>query len=154
MIPGSGGQPLWALGCDAPRVGYSAYGRTVKIIAAIAIGGAVGAVARHLVGAQMLRLFGSGFPWGTISVNVAGSFAMGALVELMAVRWNVGPELRAFMTVGVLGAFTTFSTFSLDVAVLGGRGAVFPAALYVLLSVGLSISALFFGLWLFRQLLT
>jgi CrcB protein len=79
---------------------------------------------------------------------------MGALVELMAVRWNVGPELRAFMTVGVLGAFTTFSTFSLDVAVLGGRGAVFPAALYVLLSVSLSISALFFGLWLSRQLLT
>ena len=126
----------------------------MKIIAAIAIGGAVGAVARHFVGVQMLRLFGSGFPWGTISVNVVGSFAMGALVELMAVRWNVGPELRAFMTVGVLGAFTTFSTFSLDVAVLGGRGAVFPAALYVLLSVGLSISALFLGLWLSRQLLT
>ena len=126
----------------------------MKIIAAIAIGGAVGAVARHFVGVQMLRLFGSGFPWGTISVNVVGSFAMGALVELMAVRWNVGPELRAFMAVGVLGAFTTFSTFSLDVAVLGGRGAVFPAALYVLLSVSLSISALFFGLWLSRQLLT
>jgi CrcB protein len=126
----------------------------VKIIAAIAIGGAVGAVARHLVGAQMLGLLGSGFPWGTLTVNVVGSFAMGALVELMAVRWNVGPELRAFMTVGVLGAFTTFSTFSLDVAVLGERGALLPAALYVLVSVGLSIAALFFGLWLFRQILT
>lgn len=126
----------------------------MKIIAAIAIGGAVGAVARHLVGAQMLRLLGTGFPWGTLTVNVVGSFAMGALVELMALRWSVGPELRAFMTVGVLGAFTTFSTFSLDVAVLGERGEVLPAALYVLLSVGLSISALFFGLWLFRQLLT
>ncbi len=126
----------------------------MKIIAAIAIGGAVGAVARHLVGAQMLRLLGSGFPWGTLTVNVVGSFAMGALVELMAVRWNVGPELRAFMTVGVLGAFTTFSTFSLDVAVLGERGALLPAALYVLVSVGLSIAALFFGLWLFRQILT
>ena len=126
----------------------------MKIIAAIAIGGAVGAVARHLVGAQMLRLLGSGFPWGTLTVNVVGSFARGALVELMAVRWNVGPELRAFMTVGVLGAFTTFSTFSLDVAVLGERGALLPAALYVLVSVGLSISALFFGLWLFRQILT
>jgi len=126
----------------------------VKIIAAIAIGGAVGAVARHLVGAQVLRLLGSGFPWGTLTVNVVGSFAMGALMELMAVRWNVGPELRAFMTVGVLGAFTTFSTFSLDVAVLGERGALLPAALYVLVSVGLSIAALFFGLWLFRQILT
>lgn len=126
----------------------------MKIIAAIAIGGAIGAVARHIVGAQMLRMLGSGFPWGTLTVNVVGSFAMGALVELMAIRWNVGPELRAFMTVGVLGAFTTFSTFSLDVAVLGERGALLPAALYVLMSVGLSISALFFGLWLFRQLLT
>ena len=126
----------------------------MKIIAAIAIGGAVGAVARHLVGAQVLRLLGSGFPWGTLTVNVVGSFAMGALMELMAVRWNVGPELRAFMTVGVLGAFTTFSTFSLDVAVLGERGALLPAALYVLVSVGLSIAALFFGLWLFRQILT
>ena len=126
----------------------------MKIIAAIAIGGAVGAVARHMVGAQMLRLLGSGFPWGTLTVNVVGSFAMGALVELMAVRWNVGPELRAFMTVGVLGAFTTFSTFSLDVAVLGERGTLLPAALYVLMSVGLSIAALFFGLWLFRQILT
>lgn len=126
----------------------------MKIIAAIAIGGAIGAVARHFVGAQMLRMLGSGFPWGTLTVNVVGSFAMGALVELMAIRWNVGPELRAFMTVGVLGAFTTFSTFSLDVAVLGERGALLPAALYVVMSVGLSVSALFFGLWLFRQLLT
>lgn len=126
----------------------------MKIIAAIAIGGAIGAVARHFVGAQMLRMLGSGFPWGTLTVNVVGSFAMGALVELMAIRWNVGPELRAFMTVGVLGAFTTFSTFSLDVAVLGERGALLPAALYVVMSLGLSVSALFFGLWLFRQLLT
>lgn len=126
----------------------------MKLIAAIAIGGAIGAVARHLVGVQMLRLLGSGFPWGTLTVNVVGSFAIGALVELMAIRWSVGPELRAFMTVGILGAFTTFSTFSLDVAVLGERGEVLPAGLYVLLSVGLSISALFFGLWLFRQLLT
>jgi len=126
----------------------------VKLIVAIALGGAVGAVARHLVGAHLLRLLGGGFPWGTLTVNVLGSFAMGALIELMALRWNVGPELRAFMTVGVLGAFTTFSTFSLDVAVLGERGEVLPAALYVLLSVGLSISALFFGLWLFRQLLS
>ncbi|MDA0369145.1 MAG: fluoride efflux transporter CrcB [Proteobacteria bacterium] len=125
----------------------------MKIIAAIAIGGAVGAVARHLVGAQMLKLLGHGFPWGTITANVAGSFALGALVEVMALRWNVGPELRAFMTVGVLGAFTTFSTFSLDVAVLSGRGALVPAGLYVLATVSLSIVALFFGLWLFRQLL-
>ena len=123
------------------------------MIAAIAIGGALGAVGRHLVGAHMLRMLGSGFPWGTVTVNVVGSFVLGALIETMALRWSVGPELRAFMTVGVLGAFTSFSAFSLDVAVLSGRGALVPAGLYVIASVSLSILALFFGLWLFRQLL-
>jgi fluoride exporter len=123
------------------------------MIAAIAIGGALGAVGRHMVGAHMLRMLGSGFPWGTLTVNVAGSFVLGALIETMALRWSVGPELRAFLTVGVLGAFTSFSAFSLDVAVLSGRSAMIPAALYVIASVSLSIFALFFGLWLFRQLL-
>ena len=123
------------------------------MIAAIAIGGALGAVGRHMVGAHMLRMLGSGFPWGTLTVNVAGSFVLGALIETMALRWSVGPELRAFLTVGVLCAFTSFSAFSLDVAVLSGRSAMIPAALYVIASVSLSIFALFFGLWLFRQLL-
>ena len=123
------------------------------MIAAIAIGGALGAVGRHMVGAHMLRMLGSGFPWGTLTVNVAGSFVLGALIETMALRWSVGPELRAFLTVGVLGALTSFSAFSLDVAVLSGRSAMIPAALYVIASVSLSIFALFFGLWLFRQLL-
>ncbi len=106
-----------------------------------------------MVGAHVLRMLGSGFPWGTLTVNVAGSFVLGALIETMALRWSVGPELRAFLTVGVLGAFTSFSAFSLDVAVLSGRSAIIPAALYVIASVSLSIFALFFGLWLFRQLL-
>jgi len=125
----------------------------VNLVIAIALGGAVGAVARHYVGAQMLRLLGDGFPWGTLTVNVVGSFAMGALVEIMALRWNVGPELRAFMTVGILGAFTTFSTFSLDFAVLTERGALGLAAVYAVTSVVLSVLALFAGLWLFRTLL-
>lgn len=125
----------------------------MKLIFAIAVGGAIGAVGRHVVGAQMLRLLGSGFPWGTLTVNVVGSFAMGALVELMALRWNVGAELRAFLTVGILGAFTTFSTFSLDVAVLGERGEFFLAAVYMVASVVLSVVGLFAGLWLFRALL-
>ncbi|MEQ8249461.1 MAG: fluoride efflux transporter CrcB [Alphaproteobacteria bacterium] len=123
------------------------------MIAAIAVGGALGAVGRHFVGAHMLRMLGSGFPWGTLTVNVVGSFMLGALIETMALRWSVGPELRAFMTVGVLGAFTSFSAFSLDVAVLSGRGALVPAGLYVIASVSLSILGLFLGLWLFRQLL-
>lgn len=125
----------------------------MKLIFAIAVGGAIGAVGRHVVGAQMLRLLGTGFPWGTLTVNVVGSFAMGALVELMALRWSVGPELRAFLTVGILGAFTTFSTFSLDVAVLSERGEFLLAAVYTVASVALSVIGLFAGLWLFRALL-
>ncbi len=125
----------------------------MNLVIAIALGGALGAVARHYVGAQMLRLLGDGFPWGTITVNVVGSFAMGALVEIMALRWNVGPELRAFMTVGILGAFTTFSTFSLDFVVLTERGALGLAAVYAIASFALSVLALFAGLWLLRTLL-
>ncbi len=126
----------------------------MKLILAIAVGGAIGAVGRHVVAGQVLKLAGSGFPWGTIVVNVVGSFIMGALIETMALKWSVGLELRAFLTVGVIGAFTTFSTFSLDVALLTERGALFGALGYVLISVIASIGALFAGLWLFRQILT
>ena len=126
----------------------------MKLILAIAVGGAIGAVGRHVVAGQVLKLAGSGFPWGTIVVNVVGSFIMGALIETMALKWSVGLELRAFLTVGVLGAFTTFSAFSLDVALLTERGALFDAFGYVLISVIASIGALFAGLLLFRQILT
>ena len=126
----------------------------MKLIAAIAIGGALGAVGRHLVAGQVMKLAGAGFPWGTVAVNVIGSFAMGALVETMALKWSVGMEMRGFLAVGILGAFTTFSTFSLDVALLTERGQLAGAFLYVAFSVLLSIGALFAGLHLFRQLLT
>ena len=125
----------------------------MKLILAIAVGGAIGAVGRHVVAGQVLKLAGSGFPWGTVVVNVVGSFIMGALIETMALKWSVGLELRAFLTVGVLGAFTTFSTFSLDVALLTERGTLFGALGYVLISVIASIGALFAGLLLFRHIL-
>jgi CrcB protein len=78
---------------------------------------------------------------------------MGLLVELMALRWSVSPDMRAFLTVGVLGGFTTFSSFSLDAALLIERGDWTPALGYVLGSVALSICGLFAGLWLMRQAL-
>jgi len=126
----------------------------VKLILAIAAGGAIGAVGRHLVSAQVMKMVGSGFPWGTVSVNVLGSFIMGVLVEMMALRWNVGNEMRAFLTVGILGAFTTFSTFSLDFATLLERGAGLAALGYAALSVVLAVLGLFAGLAITRAFIS
>lgn len=126
----------------------------MKLILAIAAGGALGAVGRHYVSSQMMKLLGSGFPWGTLSVNVLGSFIMGVLIETMALRWSVGIEMRAFLTVGVLGAFTTFSTFSLDFATLLERGAGYAALGYAALSVVLAIVGLFGGLAITRLILS
>ena len=123
------------------------------MLAAVALGGALGAVGRYLVMSAVALWFGLSFPWGTLTVNVVGSFAMGALIEISALAWSPSPEVRALLAVGVLGAFTTFSTFSLDVVALIGRGAHTAAGAYIALSVVLSIAALFAGLHLFRSLL-
>ncbi len=125
----------------------------MKMLVAVALGGALGAVGRYLVMSAVALWFGLSFPWGTLTVNVVGSFAMGALIEISALVWSPSPELRALLAVGVLGAFTTFSTFSLDVVALIGRGAHTAAGAYIALSVVLSIAALFAGLHLFRSLL-
>ena len=124
----------------------------MKLILAIAAGGALGAVARHLVNVQAMALMGIGFPWGTLTVNIVGSFLMGVLVETSALFWSPGPALRAMLAVGVLGAFTTFSTFSLDVVVLYERGALAQTAAYIAASVVLSIGGLFAGLAVVRLL--
>ena len=122
----------------------------VKMLLAVAAGGALGAVGRYLVISTVGQIFGAGFPLGTIVVNVLGSFVLGALTEAMALAWSPSPELRAMIVVGVLGASTTFSTFSMDVALLHGRGANLLLALYIGASVTLSILALFAGLRLVR----
>lgn len=122
----------------------------MKIILAVAAGGAIGAVMRHLVNVQSLHWFGLGFPWSTLFVNVLGSFLMGVLVETSALLWSPGQAMRAMIAVGFLGAFTTFSSFSLDVAVLYERGALLQVAAYVAGSVVLSIGAFFAALALVR----
>lgn len=122
----------------------------MKVILAIAAGGAVGAVTRHYLNAHVTHWFGDAFPWGIFVVNVAGSFAMGILVESMALYWSPSQELRAFLTVGLLGAFTTFSTFSLQVALLYERGELLLAAVYVSASVLLAVGGLFAGLAVVR----
>ena len=117
----------------------------------IAAGGAIGATARHLVGGFALKQLGSGFPYGTLAVNIVGSFAMGLLVALLA-RYGASGGTRLFLATGLLGGFTTFSAFSLEVALLWERGQAGLAALYVTLSVAAGIAALFGGLALVRGL--
>nr|WP_246152261.1 fluoride efflux transporter CrcB [Roseospira navarrensis] len=123
------------------------------MLIAVAAGGAVGAIARYTVTSAVPRWLGHGFPWGTVVVNVAGSLLMGLLIDIMARRWSAPPEARVFLVTGVLGAFTTFSTFSLDVVTLYERGALMAAALYVAGSVIAGVLALFAGMWLGRVLL-
>ncbi len=118
----------------------------------VALGGALGASARYGVAAIMLRAMGVGFPWGTLIVNVAGGFAMGLLVEALALRFSISPELRLLLVTGFLGGFTTFSAFSLETANMIERNAFGPALGYVLASVILSVGALFAGLMLGRAI--
>lgn len=113
-------------------------------------GGAIGAGLRFLLGRWTLHLFGPGFPWGTLSANIAGGLAMGVLAGLLA-RFGAGSEgWRLFLGVGILGGFTTFSAFSLETANMIERGAMGLAAGYALVSVIASVAALFVGLWLVR----
>ncbi len=122
----------------------------------VALGGAVGAVGRFAVVSMVghwAHMSGYNFPFGTVVVNVLGSFILGALVEISALAWSPTPEIRAMLVVGMLGAFTTFSTFSLDVVTLMTRGAWLQVALYVGISVALSIIALYMGMQSMKALL-
>jgi len=122
------------------------------ILLAIAIGGALGSLARYAVASLVQSAAWPGFPWGIFAVNISGGFIMGVIVELGALKLHFTPELRAFLTVGVLGGYTTFSTFSLDSALLIERGAYASAAMYIAGSALLSVAALFAGLWIVRVL--
>jgi CrcB protein len=124
----------------------------MPMILVIAAGGALGAVARHYVNNPVTAWFGDGFPWGILTANVAGSFAMGVLAGVTALAWSPSQELRTFIVVGFLGAFTTFSTFSLQVALLYERGQTALAAVYVAASVLLAVGGLFAGLALVKSI--
>jgi fluoride exporter len=115
----------------------------------VMLGGAIGAGARYLVGQAMLGWLGPGFPWWTLLINVAGGLLMGLLTGVL-LRWGLGDNWRLFLGVGVLGGFTTFSSFSLEAVTLAQRGAMAAAAGYVLASVAGAIAALVAGLWLAR----
>lgn len=115
----------------------------------VMLGGAIGAGLRHLVGAASLRLWGPGFPWGTLAVNLAGGLAMGLLAGWL-VRAGGSDNTRLFLGVGILGGFTTFSAFSLEVGLMLQRGEFGFAAAYIAASVIGSVALLVVGLWLMR----
>jgi len=114
------------------------------------IGAGIGGALRHGVNVTAGRIFGLNFPYGTLIVNIAGSFLMGLLAGYFAFRPGIGQHMRLFLATGILGGFTTFSAFSLDTALLIERHAYGAAAGYVAGSVVASIAALFFGLAVFR----
>lgn len=117
-------------------------------LAQVALGGAIGASGRYLTGIAAVRLMGHGFPWGTLVVNVLGSFLMGALVIVLA-HYNATRYAPLLMT-GILGGFTTFSAFSLDAMALFERGEVGAAMAYVAASVVLAFAGIAFGMFAAR----
>lgn len=124
------------------------------LVLAVAAGGAFGAVARYgvmsSVGYWFGHWFGHGFPWGTVVVNMVGSFLFGCLLETMALVWSPSETIRAMLVIGVLGSFTTFSTLSLDIQVLLTRGNFLHAGGYIVGSVMAGVVALMAGMALFR----
>ncbi len=119
----------------------------------VALGGAAGSVVRYGTGLATTRLMGPGFPWGTITVNIVGSFVIGVFIEAIARRFDASEPLRLLLVTGFLGGFTTFSSFSLDTMALIERGEAPLALVYVAASVVLSLLAVAAGLAVMRHAL-
>ncbi|AXK83074.1 fluoride efflux transporter CrcB [Pseudolabrys taiwanensis] len=116
------------------------------------LGGGLGATVRHGINLGIARVLGTGFPYATLLINITGSLIMGLAAAYFAFKGDTSQHWRLFFTTGILGGYTTFSTFSLDTALLYERGDVGLAALYVLLSVTISIAGLFAGFAVVRSL--
>ncbi|EHU4841242.1 fluoride efflux transporter CrcB [Vibrio parahaemolyticus] len=122
-----------------------------SILGFIALGGAIGACSRYLVSEFCVLLFGRGFPYGTLTVNVVGSFIMGVLIAAFESEILATEPWRQVIGLGFLGALTTFSTFSMDNVLLMQQGAFFKMGLNILLNVVLSISAAWIGFQLLMR---
>lgn len=119
----------------------------MNTILAIGLGGGIGALLRHYLNGAVTGWLGTGFPYGIMLINSLGSLVMGLLIGLFAHAGEIPQAWKAFLTVGILGGFTTFSTFSLDAVLLLERGAYGAAALYIGGSVLLSLGALIAAMW-------
>jgi fluoride exporter len=124
----------------------------MRMLVLATVGGGIGAGARYLVQVAMIRWLGAGFPWWTFAINIVGSFLMGLVAALIVMKFDNSPDVRAFLATGILGGFTTFSAFSLDVANLVEQKQGLAAAFYIAGSVGFSILALYAGLALAKAL--
>jgi len=122
------------------------------ILLAVGIGGGIGALLRFFVASGIQSAAWPGYPWGIFIVNITGGLAMGIIVELAALKITMSPEMRAFLTTGILGGYTTFSTYSLDSVLLIERGQYGSAATYIVGSAVFSILAVFAGMWAIRGL--
>ena len=117
------------------------------------VGGGLGSMGRHGINLLAYRIAGGAYPYGTLCVNIVGALLMGVVVEVFALRLHLSQPLRLLLTTGILGGFTTFSSFALDAVALRERGEGLAAGLYVAASVGLGIGALYVGMALVRGLL-
>jgi CrcB protein len=126
----------------------------MKVLLAVAVGGAIGAIARFQLSQSFTKSFSGDFIYNIMVANIVGCFLMGVCYEFMNLKMNVGVEWRAFFMVGVLGAFTTFSSFALDVFILVERGSFLNASMYILSSVVFSIFGLFVGIYIMRTIIT
>lgn len=126
---------------------------TARGLFLVFLGGGIGACCRHLVNLGAQQLLGSGFPYGTVLVNLLGSALMGVIVEGATLRWNLSQDIRLFLTTGILGGFTTFSAFSLDAALLWTRGRHDLLLIYVAGTVLLSLLAIALAMYGMRRVL-
>jgi CrcB protein len=121
-------------------------------IVAIALGGSLGAIMRYWLSNAVYLWLGRGFPYGTLSVNVIGSFIIGIAFILLTERLTLGAEARAFILIGFLGSFTTFSTFSLETLILVQQGLMIKAVINIVISVMLCLIASWGGMNLARAI--
>ena len=122
----------------------------MNMLIAITVGGGIGALGRHFLSLAVALLLGSAFSWGVFVGNILGGFLMGLIVELGALKLNYAIEARAFLTTDLLGGFTTFSAFSLEVLLMIERGQMAAGLIYVMASVIGAVGMLALGLWLVR----
>ncbi len=133
---------------------HSSHKKHMMNLLLVALGGAFGSICRYLLGVRLFKAFGPGLPYGTFAANLIGGLLMGVLIGVLALRGGADQERwRLLVGVGVLGGFTTFSTFSLEMVLMIERRAYGLAAAYSLASVVLSVLSLFAGLIVMRKLL-